>query len=211
MDLKIKAQKIAKILSDWFPNQIHTPLVYRNPFELLVATILSAQCTDKKVNSITPALFSAFPDPYKMSSATEEEISKYIRPTGFFRAKAKAIKSCAKVIIEKFGGNVPNTMEELSSLPGVGRKTANVVLTNCFGRPGVVVDRHVLRVVQRIGLTEENEPEKVEAVLMELLPEEEWASFSHRLTWFGRQICLARAPKCSDCRLLSECQYGQSL
>lgn len=207
---KSRILRIAKVLEDWFPNDTKTALNFRNPFELLVATILAAQCTDERVNQVTPNLFERYPDAQRLAKAEQRDVEEIIKSTGFYRAKAKNLIACAKKLVEAFGGEVPQEMEALTTLPGVGRKTANVVRTNCFGLPGIVVDTHVLRVTQRLGLAKSKDADQVEAELMELLPEAEWSNFSHRLTWLGRKVCYARKPACAQCRLLSDCPSGLS-
>jgi len=181
-------------------------LHHKNPFELLIATILSAQCTDERVNLVTPGLFGRFPDPAAMSLAEREDLESIIKSTGFFRNKAKSIRGMAKMLVETYGGEVPSTMEELLQLPGVARKTANVVLGTWFKKAsGVVVDTHVHRISRRLQLTREDDPKKIERDLMGLLPEAEWINFSHRLIWHGRKICTARKPKCGECPLAEDC------
>ena len=181
-------------------------LNHKNAWELTVATILSAQCTDVRVNLVTPALFKTFPTPKAMAAASLPELEELIRTTGFFRNKAKSIQGAARVVVEKFGGQVPHTMEEILTLPGVARKTGNVVLGSWFNIAiGVVVDTHVMRLSRRLELTEETTPEKVERDLMEIFPRDRWISFSHELIHHGRQICVARKPKCSDCTLEKLC------
>lgn len=202
--LREKALTIAEILAQWYPDDVHTALTWQTPFELLIKTILSAQTTDVKVNEIAPSLFAAYPDAKALASANPEDVESLIRATGFFRNKARNIVECSRTLMERHGGEVPRTMEGLTALPGVGRKTANVVLTNCFGIPGVVVDTHVLRVTDRLGLAS-GDAEDVEAQLMELLPVDEWSPFSHRVTYLGRRICLARRPMCDQCRLIDLC------
>jgi len=204
-----KALKIAKLLAEHYPNDTRTALNYNTPFELLIATILAAQCTDEKVNQVTKVLFSRFKDPDALARANQEEVEQIIKPTGFFRNKAKAIIACSKELCERFGGEVPSKLEDLVTLPGVGRKTANVVRTNCFGLPGVVVDTHVLRLSQRLGLTSNTVADEVEKDLMEVLPEQEWSPFSHRLQWHGRRVCKAKRPLCNTCFLLNLCPSGQ--
>lgn len=205
---KKRAQRIARTLAEWYADDTRTALEFKNPFELLVATILAAQCTDERVNQVTPLLFGRFPDARSLAAADPLEIEAIIRPTGFFRAKARNIQACCRTLVEAHGGQVPQGMDELTALPGVGRKTANVVRTNCFGLPGVVVDTHVLRLAGRLGLSEHRDADKVEADLMALLPETKWSDFCHRLTWLGRRVCLARKPRCDDCRLRPECPGG---
>ena len=200
-----KVKKILKRLAQSYPTA-HCELKYGNAFELLVATILSAQCTDVRVNLVTPALFRKFPSIQNFAKAPLPEIESAIRSTGFYRNKAKNIKACSEKILEKHGGKVPKTMEALYSLPGVGRKTANVVLGNAFGvEEGIVVDTHVNRLSQRLGLTRENTPEKIELDLMKKVPRDQWTQFSHWLIWHGRRRCYARKPDCTHCELASLC------
>jgi endonuclease-3 len=181
-------------------------LNHRNAWELTVATILSAQCTDVRVNLVTPKLFKTFPTPKAMAAASLPELEELIRTTGFFRNKAKSIQGAARVVMEKFGGEVPKTMEEILTLPGVARKTGNVVLGSWYGiAVGVVVDTHVMRLSRRLELTKETAPEKVERDLMKIIPQDRWIAFSHELIHHGRQICLARKPKCVDCTLEKIC------
>jgi len=181
-------------------------LDHRNAFELLVATVLSAQCTDARVNMVTPVLFERFPTPAALADAPPEEVEEIIRPTGFFRSKTKSIIGLAQELTARFGGEVPRSLEQLTSLPGVGRKTANVVLGVAFGQAeGVVVDTHVKRIAYRLGLTRQTDPELVEADLIALLPEEERVVFTHRMIDHGRAICVARRPKCGECRLNDLC------
>jgi endonuclease III len=181
-------------------------LNHRNAWELMVATILSAQCTDVRVNLVTPALFAAFPTPKAMAAASLPELEELIRTTGFFRNKAKSIQGAGRVVMEEFGGKVPQTMEELLRIPGVARKTANVVLGSWFGiAVGVVVDTHVLRLSGRLELTKETSPEKVEHDLMKVIPQASWIDFSHEMIFHGRQICIARKPRCADCTLERVC------
>jgi endonuclease-3 len=187
-------------------------LNHTNAFELLVATILSAQCTDVRVNMVTPVLFKKYPTPKALAKAPQEDIEKIIQSTGFFRSKAKSIRESAADIVGKHGGKVPETMEDLTSLRGVGRKTANVVLGNAFGQNvGLVVDTHVSRLAQRLALTSETDPEKIERDLMRLVPREQWTIFAHWLIFHGRQVCGARKPNCAGCGLLAHCPEGQKL
>ena len=203
-----RIEAILDILATTYPGVV-CALTHRNAWELTVATILSAQCTDVRVNIVTPELFKRFPTPKAMASASLPEIEDLIRTTGFFRNKAKSIKGAAQAVVEKFGGKVPQTMEEILQLPGVARKTANVVLGSWYGiAVGVVVDTHVLRLSRRLELTNETAPEKVERDLMKILPQDRWISFSHELIHHGRQICLARKPKCVDCTLEKLCYSG---
>lgn len=188
-----------------YPNA-ECALWHRTPWELLVATILSAQCTDARVNLVTPKLFEAFPTPGTMAETTPETIEEYVKSTGFYRNKAKSIHGAAKRVVEVYGGKLPQTMEELLTLPGVARKTANVVLGVAFRKAeGVVVDTHVLRISQRLGLTESNDPRKVEQDLMQILPRDRWIQFSHEIIQHGRKLCLARKPKCEICALENLC------
>jgi len=181
-------------------------LNHRNAWELTVATILSAQCTDVRVNLVTPALFKAFPTPKAMAAASLPELEELVKTTGFFRNKAKSIKGAATVVVEEFGGKVPQTMDEILRLPGVARKTANVVLGSWYGiAVGVVVDTHVLRLSRRLELTKNTTPEKVEQDLMKIIPQDRWIAFSHELIHHGRQICIARNPRCAECTLETLC------
>jgi endonuclease-3 len=200
------AAAILKILNSLYP-QVTPQLFYRNPFELLVATILSAQCTDKQVNRVTPGLFKRMRTPQDFAKTPVTEIAGLVRPTGFYRNKARNIKGCCEALIERHGGRVPRTLEELVALPGVGRKTANVVLGAAFDTPGVVVDTHVGRISGRLGLTKNKEPQKIEFDLMHLIPRQEWSDFSLRLIFFGRETCTARKPKCPICPLDHLCPY----
>lgn len=200
--------RVAAILNELaktYPNVV-CALNHRSAWELTVATILSAQCTDVRVNLVTPALFKAFPTPKAMASASLPELEELIRTTGFFRNKAKSIQGAAKVVVGEFGGKVPQTMEELLLLPGVARKTANVVLGSWFKiAVGVVVDTHVMRLTRRLELTRETAPEKVERDMMKIIPQDHWIAFSHELIHHGRQICVARKPRCTDCTLEKLC------
>ncbi|MGH7720631.1 MAG: endonuclease III [Gemmatimonadaceae bacterium] len=181
-------------------------LDHRNPFQLLVATILSAQCTDARVNMVTPALFARLPDAAAMAAAEPEEIEELIKSTGFFRSKTKSLRGMARALVERHGGKVPSTMEELTRLPGVGRKTANVILGNAFGKnEGIVVDTHVTRLSQRLGLTRSDEPVQIEQDLIPLVERKDWTLFSHLLIDHGRAICHARAPKCGACTVADLC------
>jgi endonuclease-3 len=184
-------------------------LNHKNAWELTIATILSAQCTDVRVNLVTPALFKMFPTPKKMAAASLPELEELIRTTGFFRNKAKSIQGASRVVEEEFGGAVPQTMDEMLRLPGVARKTANVVLGSWYGiADGVVVDTHVLRLSRRLELTKERSPEKVERDLIKILPQSRWIAFSHELIHHGRQVCVARKPRCVECSLETVCNSG---
>lgn len=181
-------------------------LVHSNPLELLVATILSAQCTDARVNLVTRTLFKRFANAEAYANAGQEEMEEVIRSTGFYRNKAKNIREMAQLLVSKYAGRVPSTMEELLEFPGVARKTANVVLGTWFKKAdGVVVDTHVHRIARRLQLTRQEDPKKIESDLMKLLPQDQWIDFSHRLIWHGRRICTARSPKCGECPLSKWC------
>lgn len=182
-----------------------TELRFESPLQLLIATILSAQCTDERVNMVTPALFARYPDAAAFAAADPGELENRIRSTGFYRMKAKAIRSCCADIVSRFGGSVPRTLEELTTLRGVGRKTANVVLGNAYGIPGLVVDTHVGRLAHRMGLTRERDAVKIEMALMPLVPREDWTLFSHWLILHGRRVCNARKPSCSRCPVAADC------
>jgi endonuclease-3 len=204
-ELKAHAAEILKRLKKEYPDA-HCELDFGNPLQLLIATILSAQCTDKRVNMVTPELFRAYPDAESLSSANPEELENLIRSTGFFRNKTRSLLGMSAAVAERHGGNVPSTMDELVKLPGVGRKTANVVLGNAFAmNEGVVVDTHVGRLAVRLGLTSETDPVKVEKALMLLFPRDDWALLSHLLIFHGRRICIARAPRCGECVLNDIC------
>jgi endonuclease-3 len=204
---KQRALEILILLKRLYPGATCS-LHYQSPVQLLVATILSAQCTDERVNQVTPALFARFPEAESLAKAEREELENLIRPTGFYRNKAKNIQGACQKIVREFGGKVPQRMEELLSLPGVARKTANVVLAHGFGIiAGVTVDTHVKRLSQRLGLTEETDPIKIERDLMKLLPQPEWENFSISLIYHGRAICKARQPHCDSCQLAHLCYY----
>jgi endonuclease-3 len=183
---------------------VKIPLRHRNPLELLISTILSAQSTDAQVNKVTPVLFARYKTAAEFAGARREDLEALIHSTGFFHAKARAIQNASRVLLEKFGGVVPRTMDELLQLPGVGRKTANVVLSR-FGVPGIVVDTHVRRLSRRMALTAHADPDKIEQDLMGLIPREEWSDFSLRLIYFGREVCTARRPQCPSCPLNDLC------
>ena len=183
----------------------HCELNYDTPFQLAVATILSAQCTDARVNKVTPALFASYPDAAAMAGADIHHVEELIRSTGFFRNKAKNIVAMANAVMEEYGGEMPRTLDELVQLPGVGRKTANVILGNAFGVPGLTVDTHFLRLMRRLGITTSTNAVTVEKQVMPLLDEEEWTMFSHRLIFHGRRVCTARNPRCEECVLDDIC------
>jgi endonuclease-3 len=200
-----RVQKIFSALDQSFPHA-ECALNYKNPFQLLVATILSAQCTDERVNKVTPELFQKYPTPQDSAALSQPVLEKEIRSTGFFRNKAKNIIAMSKKLVTDFGGQVPRTMEEMLTLPGVARKTANVVLGTAYGIPtGIVVDTHVFRIAHRLKLSNQKTPEKVEQDLIKLVPRERWISFGHQLILFGRKICQARKPLCAECPLESIC------
>jgi endonuclease-3 len=204
-DKKQRTAEIIKRLKKAYPDA-HCALVHSNPFELLVATILSAQCTDERVNIVTANLFRKYRSPQDFIDVSQAELEKDVHSTGFFRNKAKNIKAASQRIVEVYGGNIPQTMEEILTLGGVARKTANVVLGNAFGiASGVVVDTHVSRLSQRLGLTTEETPEKIERDLEQLVPKKNWIMFPHWMIFHGRQVCNARKPKCSECVLASIC------
>jgi endonuclease-3 len=203
-----KIRAMLPLLDGLYPDA-QCSLDYRGPLQILVATILSAQCTDERVNQVTPSLFKKYPDARAYAEAPLEEIEEAIRSTGFFRNKARSIQGCCRIIHERFGGEVPASLETLVELPGIGRKTANVILGNSFGIPGIVVDTHVSRVSQRLGLTRHKDPEKIEMDLMALVPEDRWVKFCHQIILHGRQICQARKPRCEICPLRPHCTYGQ--
>ncbi|HVC45829.1 MAG TPA: endonuclease III [Terracidiphilus sp.] len=201
-----RVSAILRGLDEAYP-EAECALNHRSPWELLVATILSAQCTDVRVNMVTPELFRRFPTPAAMARAKQSEIEALIRTAGFFRNKAKSIVGAAKKISEEFGGKVPETLAELITVPGAARKTANVVLGVSFGKAeGVVVDTHVLRIARRLGLAKSETPQKVEQELMRVLPQERWIAFSHQIIHHGRKVCVARKPKCNECNLESLCK-----
>ena len=204
----VKQERTNRILEELrrtYPDA-HCELNFTNPLELLIATILSAQCTDKQVNIVTADLFKKYRTPEDYAKADLAELENDIKRIGLFRNKAKNIKACCAQIVEQHGGQVPQTMEALVALPGVGRKTANVVLGNAFDiQEGVVVDTHVARLTQRLGLTKETAPEKIEAEMMELIPRKDWALFSHWIIWHGRRRCFARGPQCGECEVRTLC------
>jgi len=210
--LEERRQRLAAILpklKKLYP-RAKCSLEYKDPFQLIIATILSAQCTDERVNKVTPELFKKYPNAKALAAAEQGELEKDIQSTGFFRNKAKSLRGMAAAIVEKHAGAVPQMMEELTHLPGVGRKTANVVLGNAFNiNDGVVVDTHVARVSARLALTKHTDPVKIEQDLIQIVPREEWTLFSHLLIFHGREICHARKPKCSICPLLPHCPAGQ--
>jgi endonuclease III len=205
-------ERVAQLIKTWpkvYPNA-HCELDFRNPLQLLVATVLSAQCTDKRVNMVTPGLFKKYRTARDYANAPQAEFEDAIRSTGFYRNKAKSIRAAMRVIAEEHGGKVPDTIEKLLTLPGVGRKTANVVLGNAFEKnEGIVVDTHVARLSQRLGLTKQKDAEKIERDLMKLIPREHWTDWSHWLIWHGRRRCYARKPDCGRCEVFRLCPSGK--
>jgi len=210
MTARERAKRLIKTWPQVYPNA-HCELDFRNSLELLVATILSAQCTDKRVNMVTPELFKRYRTAKEYANAPQAVLQNAIRSTGFYRNKAKSIRAAMRAIAEEHGGKVPDTMEKLRALPGVGRKTANVVLGNAFGKnEGIVVDTHVARLSHRLGLTKQKDPEKIERDLMKLIPREYWTDWSHWLIWHGRRRCFARKPDCSQCEVFQLCPSGKT-
>lgn len=206
-DKKKLAEKIVGGIKRHFPNP-RVELNYRNEFELLIVVLISAQTTDKKVNEVSPHLFEMYPTPQKMAQADINTLCKILKPLGFFRRKSELIKKCAQALCERFNGKVPDTIEELTQLPGVGRKTASAVLVNAFNKPAIVVDTHVLRVVsERLKLSKTKKPDNVEKVISNIFPEKDWAFISNGLVLFGRYICTAKNPACPSCQLYEICPY----
>jgi endonuclease-3 len=201
---RARARRIGRLLAATYP-KARISLDFETPWQCLAATILSAQCTDARVNQVTPALFSELPDAAAMAAAQPEHVQKLIVTTGFFRQKTKSLMGAAKAIVERHGGEVPDTMEKLVVLPGVGRKTANVLLGHVYGKPGFVVDTHVRRLTHRLGLTASRDPDEIEVQVGDLLPPDQWTPFSMRLILHGRQVCYARGPRCDQCPIAKEC------
>jgi endonuclease-3 len=200
-----RVQAILAGLDEMYP-AASCELVHENPFQLLISTILSAQCTDIRVNQVTPALFKKYPSPKHFAYANPSELEQEIRPTGFFRNKTKSIMGASKKLVEDFAGQVPRTMDEILTLPGVARKTGNVVLGSGYGiASGVVVDTHVIRLSNRLDLTKHSDPKKIEQDLIKILPQNKWVLFSHQLIWHGRRLCIARKPRCLDCKIEHIC------
>ena len=208
MKIENRIEKIIEILNKTYPN-VKTQLNHTTPFQLLIATILSAQCTDKQVNKVTEILFKKLKKPEDFAEIEQPVLEELIRSTGYYKNKAKNLKNCAKALMEKHSGVVPDNLNDLVKLPGVGRKTANVVLGSAFGVPGIVVDTHVARISQRLGLTKNKNPVKIEFDLMKVISKEEWDGFSLRLIYFGRQYCRARNPLCAGCPLYDLCEYPE--
>lgn len=203
--------KIIDLLNETYPQALTTSLQFKNPFELLISTILAAQSTDKLVNKVTPFLFEKYKSPQDFANADLPELQEDIKSTGFFRNKSISIIKCSRDLIEKFGGKVPDSIEDLIKLYGVGRKTANVVIANAFGKQGIIVDTHMLRISNLIGLTINKDPVKVEFDLQKIIPEDRWTDFSHKIITHGRTICIARRPKCEICPISEYCRYYSSV
>jgi endonuclease-3 len=199
-----RARKIVKVLGETYPDA-HCELDFSTPLELLAATVLSAQCTDQRVNAVTPALFARFPDAAALASADREELESIVAPTGFFRQKSKTLQSLGQALCDRYGGEVPGRLDDLVTLPGVGRKTANVVLGDAFGVPGITVDTHLGRLARRFAWTRQEDPEKVEVDLMAIFPRKDWTLMSHRVIWHGRRRCHARRPACGACPVARWC------
>jgi len=210
MTARERVLKLVKALPKVYPDA-HCELDFHNPLELLIATILSAQCTDKRVNAVTPALFARYRRAADYAKASPDTLEKMIRSTGFFRSKTKSIRGATSAIVAEHGGRVPDTMEKLHGLPGVGRKTANVVLGNAFHKDeGIVVDTHVIRLSRRFKITRQTDAEKIEQDLMKLVPKEHWTNWSHWLIWHGRRRCFARKPDCHRCEVFKLCPSGKA-
>lgn len=209
-DTKGRVRRIILTLKRTMPEAV-VELQYRTPFELLIATILSAQCTDERVNRVTPALFAKYPGPQELAEAKPLELEFIIRPTGFYRNKASSLIRCSQALITQFQGKVPETMEELTTLPGIGRKTANVMLGTCFHKPAIIVDTHVKRVSNRLQFTTNADPTKIEFDLQALLPQKDWTDGSQRILLHGRYVCVARKPKCESCVIYSDCAWKGKL
>jgi endonuclease-3 len=204
-----RARKINRVLAETYPDA-HIELDFDNAFELLVVTVLSAQTTDKRVNAVRPALFAAYPDAQSMAGADREKLEQLIQPTGFFRAKSESLLKLSQALVERYDGQVPASLKDLVTLPGVGRKTANVVLGDAFGVPGITVDTHFGRLARRFGWTEETDPVKVEHAVGALFPKKDWVKLNHHLIWHGRRICHARNPACGACPVARWCpSYGE--
>ncbi len=204
-----RARKTNRVLAETYPDA-HCELDFGTPFELLVVTVLSAQTTDRRVNSVSPALFAAYPDAYALASADREDVERLVQPTGFFRAKTEAIIKLSQALVERYDGQVPARLDDLVTLPGVGRKTANVVLGDAFGVPGITVDTHVGRLARRLGWTTETDPVKVEHAVGALFPQRDWVKLNHHLIWHGRRQCHARNPACGVCPVARWCPaYGE--
>lgn len=209
MNKKEKVNEILKIFDQLYP-QAECSLDYLSPLQLLISTQLAAQCTDARVNIVTKDLYKKYITAQDFANADFEELQQDIKSTGFFRNKAKNIIACCKILVEKYNGNIPDNLDEMLELPGVGRKTANLVLYEVYGIPGVVVDTHAKRLSNRIGLTKNEDPEKIEYDLQKVVPKESWADFCHKLVYHGREVCKARNPECENCRINQFCDYYRS-
>ncbi len=207
--MRSRVLAIVRGLKKLYPD-VECELSHKSPFQLLAATILSAQCTDVRVNMVTPELFRRYPDPASMAAARPRELEECIRSTGFYKNKAKSLIKMAAAVQENHGGEVPDNMEELVRLAGVGRKTANVLLGSWFGEPAIAVDTHVKRLSARLGFTEETDPVKIERDLMKILPRKEWTNTGHRLIWHGRRVCKARKPLCNECDIAGLCPSSEA-
>lgn len=208
MDPGAKIGPVLESLDRHYPDA-HCTLDFANSLELLVATVLSAQCTDVRVNQVTPGLFRKYPTAAHYAEAPLEALEHDIYTTGFYHQKAKSLQAICRTLVKDYGGRVPGSLEDLVKLPGIGRKTANVILGNAYGTPGIVVDTHVKRVAARIGLTRQSDPVKIEFDLMPLAPKERWVKFSHQMIQHGREVCTARNPRCPQCPILPYCDFGQ--
>lgn len=210
MNKKERVIEILKIFDELYP-EAECSLEYRDPLQLLISTQLAAQCTDARVNIVTKDLYKKYRSAEDFANAEQSELEQDIKSTGFYRNKAKNIIACCQLLVEKYDGKIPDNMEEMLQLPGVGRKTANLVLYEVYGIPGVVVDTHAKRLSNRIGLTKNQEPEKIEYDLQKIVPKERWADFCHKLVYHGREVCNARKPDCENCRINSLCDYCKSI
>jgi len=210
MDKKSKVIEIIKIFDKLYSDADCT-LDYKDPLQLLISTQLAAQCTDARVNIVTQSLYKKYKNVYDFANADLSELEQDIKPTGFYRNKARNIKETCKILIEKFDGKVPDNLEDLLTLPGVGRKTANLVLGDIYGIPGIVIDTHAKRLSNRIGLSKNEDPVKIEYDLMKVVPKEHWSKFCHQLVYHGRAVCNARKPKCEECAILNYCDYGTKM
>ena len=209
--MKKQANELVKILKETYPDA-ECSLDFKTPFEMVVAVMLSAQCTDERVNKTTPSIFSKYSTPEDFANIDIKELEDLIHPCGFYKNKAKNIKACAQMVVEKFGGQVPRTMEELISLPGVGRKSANVVMLEAFGdAQGIAVDTHCKRIANKMGLSKEKEPEKIEQDLLKLFDKKDYKDINHLLIWHGRNTCIARNPKCEECKVKEMCEEWKNI
>lgn len=206
---RVQTTKILELLEQMYPDA-HCELDFTSPFELLISTILSAQSTDKQVNKVTKPLYEKYPTPQKMLELSEQELANYIKGLGLYRNKSKNIRKTCEILVEKYNGEVPRNRKDLEALPGVGRKTANVVLSNAFGVPALAVDTHVQRVANRLALADSENPLETEKQLLRKIPRKNWTDAHHQIIWHGRRICSARNPKCEICDLYSHCWYGKN-